>query len=135
MSNFYICQPTPALTKHDTKRTATDCQSQSVTQYYLCKYFRYLPCNPSKWEADLRSGGLLYFTTQRTSIHTELADSMVNLGEPGGGQVSRDGNFACRIHPAAQIAIGEQQWVTVSLCVKCCRMVDSVPIWHTISIL
>ena len=37
---------------------------------------------------------------------TELADSMVTLGEPG------DGNFACGIHPAAQIAIGEQQWVT-----------------------
>ena len=29
--------------------------------------------------------------------------------------MSRDGNFACRIHPAAQSAIGEQQWVTVSL--------------------
>ena len=40
---------------------------------------------------DLRSGGLLYFT-----VRTELADSMVTLGEPGGG------NFACRIHPAAQ---------------------------------
>ena len=49
--------------------------------------------------------------------------------------VLRDGNFACRIHPAAQSAIGKQQWVTVSLCVQCCRMVDSVPIWHTISIL
>ena len=30
------------------------------------------------FEDDLRSGGLLYFTT---SIHTELADSMVTLAE------------------------------------------------------
>ena len=47
----------------------------------------------------------------------------------------RDVNFACRIHPAAQSDIGEQQWVTgfnneLSLCVKCCRMDDSVPRWQ-----
>ena len=46
-----------------------------------------------------------------------------------------DVNFACRIHPAAQSDIGEQQWVTgfhneLSLCVKCCRIVDSVPRWQ-----
>jgi len=35
------------------------------------------------FEDDLRSGGLLYFTTQWTSVRTELADSMVTLGEPG----------------------------------------------------
>ena len=46
------------------------------------------------------------------SVRTELAGSMVTLGEPGGDEVSRDGNFACGIHPAVQIAIGEQQWVT-----------------------
>ena len=40
----------------------------------------------------------------------------------------RDVNFACRVHPAVQSDIGEQQWV--SLCVKCCRMVDSVPRWR-----
>ena len=32
------------------------------------------------FEDDLRSGGLLYFTTQWISIRTELADSMVTLG-------------------------------------------------------
>ena len=37
------------------------------------------------FEDNLRSGGLLYFTTKWTSVRTELADSMVNLGEPGGG--------------------------------------------------
>jgi hypothetical protein len=31
--------------------------------------------------------------------------------------VFRDGNFACGIHPAAQIAIGEQKWVTGFHCV------------------
>ena len=49
--------------------------------------------------------------------------------------MSRDVNFASRIHPSAQSDIGEQQWVTgfhneLSLCVKCCRMVDSVPRWQ-----
>ena len=40
-------------------------------------------------------------------------------GEPRGGWVSRDVNFACRIHPTVQSDIGEQQWVTgFSLCVK-----------------
>ena len=40
----------------------------------------------------------------------------------------RDVNFACRIHPAVQSNMGEQQWVTgFSLCVKCCRMVVSLP--------
>ena len=32
------------------------------------------------FEDDLRSGGLLYFTTQWTSVCTELAESMVTLG-------------------------------------------------------
>ena len=44
------------------------------------------PCNPSKWEADMRSRGLLYCVSQEeTSICTELADSMVTLGEPRDG--------------------------------------------------
>ena len=37
------------------------------------------------FEDDLMSRGLLYFTTQLTSDRTELADSIVTLGEPGGG--------------------------------------------------
>ena len=32
----------------------------------------------------MRSGGLLYFNTQRISVPTEIVDSMVTLGEPGG---------------------------------------------------
>ena len=38
---------------------------------------------------------------KRTSVH---------WGNPGGGQVSRDGNFAFRIHPAGQSVISKQQW-------------------------
>ena len=49
----------------------------------------------------------------KASVCTELADSMVTPREPGGDLVSRDGNFACRIHPAAQSAIGEQHWVSL----------------------
>ena len=37
------------------------------------------------FEDDLRSGGEVYFTTQWTSVRTELADSMVTLGEPSNG--------------------------------------------------
>ena len=35
-------------------------------------------------EDDLRSGGLLCFISMNTSVCTELADSMVTPGEPGG---------------------------------------------------
>ena len=35
-------------------------------------------------EDDLRSGGLLCFISMNASIRTELADSMVTPGEPGG---------------------------------------------------
>ena len=59
------------------------------------------------FDDGLRSGGLLHLTEPySTRICTELADSMVTLREPRGDMVSRDGNFACRIHPAAQSAIG-----------------------------
>ena len=49
----------------------------------------------------------MYFTRQCPSVQTELPDSMVTLREPGGGYVSGDGNFACRIHPAAKSVIGK----------------------------
>ena len=43
----------------------------------------------------------------------------------------RNVNFACKIYPAAQNDIGKQQWVTgFIVCVKCCRMVDSVARWQ-----
>ena len=75
------------------------------------------------FEDDLMSGGLLYFTTKWTSIRTELTDSRVTLGETRGGEVSRDCIFACRIHPAAQSAIGKQEWVTGFHCV-CAYQLD-----------
>ena len=37
-----------------------------------------------KFEDDLRSGGLLCFIWMNASVRTELADSMVTPGEPGG---------------------------------------------------
>ena len=36
------------------------------------------------FEDDLRSGGLLYFISMNASVRTELANSVVTLGEPGG---------------------------------------------------
>ena len=36
------------------------------------------------FEDDLRSGGLLCFNSMNASIRTELADSMVTPGGPGG---------------------------------------------------
>ena len=35
------------------------------------------------FEDDLRSGGLLCFISMNACVRTELADSMVTLGEPG----------------------------------------------------
>ena len=86
------------------------------------------------YEDDLRSGGLLWFISMNASIRTELADSMVTPGEPGDDWVSRDGNFACGIHPAAQIAIGEQQWVTGFHCLWSVVGWLIVPRWQSISI-
>ena len=37
------------------------------------------------FEDDLMSGGLLCFISMNASVRTELADSMVTLGEPGDG--------------------------------------------------
>ena len=36
------------------------------------------------FEDDLRSGGLLCFISMNASVRTELANSMVTPGEPGG---------------------------------------------------
>ena len=36
------------------------------------------------FEDDLRSGGLLCFVSMNASVDTELVDSMVTPGEPGG---------------------------------------------------
>ena len=36
------------------------------------------------FEDDLRSGGLLCFNSMNASVRTELADSMVTPGGPGG---------------------------------------------------
>ena len=80
------------------------------------------------FEDDLRSGGLLCFTTQWASINTGLVDGMVT---PGGNRgwlgvercqlcswhLSTPSNFASRIHPTAQSDIGKQQCVTEFHCV------------------
>ena len=36
------------------------------------------------FEDDLRSVGLLYFISMNAHVHTELANSMVTLGDPRG---------------------------------------------------
>jgi hypothetical protein len=54
-----------------------------------------------------------------TSHCTELASSKVTQGEP---EVNRDTSHSAKCH--RQAAMGH--WI--SLCVKCCRMVNSVPI-------
>ena len=66
------------------------------------------------------SGGILYFISINPSDLTELANSMITPGEPGGVGVER-----------LQAVVGN--WI--SLCVKCCRMVDSILYMYTISIL
>ena len=83
------------------------------------------------FEDYLRSGGLLCFTTQWTSVHTGLADSMVTLGETRGWLgVERwqfclqDTSHSAKWHRQAALVH------CISLCVKYCRVVDSVPRWR-----
>ena len=97
-------------------------------------------CNPSKWEADIwewlevRRSAMLYFD-ERQRRHW----ACWQFGHTGGTRgwlgverwqlCLRDTSRSVNCHRRA--AVGH--WI--SLYVKCCRMVDIVPIWHTISIL
>ena len=97
-------------------------------------------CNPSKWEADIwgwlevRRSAMLHFN-ERQRPHWACRQ----YGHTGGTRrwlgverwqlCLRDTSRSANCHRRA--AVGH--WI--SLYVKCCRMVDSVPIWHTISIL
>ena len=98
------------------------------------------PCNPWKWEADIwqwlevRRSPVLYYTVNQ---HPHWACRQ--YGHTGGTRgwlgVERwqlclqDTSRSANCHRRA--AVGH----CFIVCVKCCRMVDSVPIWHTISIL
>ena len=93
------------------------------------------PCNPSKWEADIwgwlkvrRSAMLHYTVNQRPHW------ACWQYGRSGGTQewlviercqlCLQDTSHNAKWHRRA--AVGH--WVL--LCVKCCRMVDSVPRWR-----
>ena len=97
-------------------------------------------CNPSKWEADIwgwlevRRSAMIHFNE-----HQRPHWACRQYGHTGGTRgwlgverwqlCLRDTSRSANCHRRA--AVGH--WI--SLYVKCCRMVDSVPIWHTISIL
>ena len=97
-------------------------------------------CNPSKWEADIwgwlevRRSAMLHFN-ERQRPHWACRQYGHTGGTRGWLGVERwqlclrDTSRSANCHRRA--AVGH--WI--SLYVKCCRMVDSVPIWHTISIL
>ena len=82
--------------------------------YVLC-------CNSSKWEADLRSGGLL-----NISLHSEpasllsLPTSLLPGGNPGEAMCLKGVYFDCEIYPAAQSASGEQWCEELGHCVQFC---------------
>ena len=92
-------------------------------------------CNPSKWEADIwgwlevrRSAMLHYTVSQRP--HWACRQYGHSGGTRGWLGVERcqlcqqDTSRSAKWHRRA--AVGH--WI--SLCVKCCRMVDSVPRWR-----
>ena len=69
------------------------------------------------FENDLRSGGLAHFTAEWTSVHTELANSMVFQEEPMGGWVSE--RWPCTFTSSSlkcyqQVAVGSL-WIVYDL--------------------
>ena len=98
------------------------------------------PCNPSKWEADFwgwlevrRSARLHYTVNQRPHWACR------QYGHPGGtrGWLGVERYQLCKLDTSSSTKWYRRATVGHwdSLCVKCSGMVDSVPIWHTISIL
>ena len=100
----------------------------------------YGPSNPSTWESNIwgwlgvRRSAILHYTVNQ---HPHWACQQ--YGHSGGTQgwlgvkkwqlCLQDTSRSAKCHPRA--AVGH----CFIVCVQCCRMVDSVPIWHTISIL
>ena len=101
----------------------------------------YRPYNPSKWEADIwgwlevRRSAIIYYTVNQYPHWAWL-----QYGHTGGTQgrlgVERwqlclwDTYHSAKCRWRAEVG----PWVFIG-CVQCCRMVDSVPIRHSISIL
>ena len=92
-------------------------------------------CNPSKWEADIRGwlevrrSAMLHFN-ERQCPHWDCRQYGHSGGTRGWLGVERwqlclqDTSRSANCHRRA--AVGH--WI--SLCVKCCRMVDSIPRWQ-----
>ena len=95
------------------------------------------PCNPSKWEAGIsgwlkvRRSAMLHYAVNQCP-HWAY-QQYGNSGAPGDGYwlgINRcqlclqDTSCSAKWHRQARVG----HWVL--LCVKCCRMVDSVPIWQ-----
>ena len=98
------------------------------------------PCNSSKWEADIwgwlevRRSAILHCTVNQLP-HWACRQYGHTGGTRGWLGVKRwqlclqDTSRSAKCHQRAAISH------CFIVCVQCCRMVDSVPIWHTISIL
>jgi hypothetical protein len=93
------------------------------------------PCNPSKWEADIwgwlevrRSAMLIYTVNQRP--HWAYQQYGHSGGNPGMARCWEMSNLPagyilqCKVTSAS--SSGSLGFI---VCVKCCRMVDSVPRW------
>ena len=101
------------------------CSGQKCTQAGVCCR----PCNPSKWEADIwgwlkvRRSAMLHYTVN------QCPHWACRQGNPGCWEMS--------ILPAGYIPQSKVTSASTStgslgfiVCVKCCRMVDSVPRWQ-----
>ena len=109
------------------------------------------PVTQANWrltfEDDVRSGGLLYFTTQFTNVCTGLAKSMVTLGEPNTVRPSdicirwyclRGGTFSWQdpVHSWQQILV--RSWLKVYLFYyriwqfKCDFLNDLTTVWRVL---
>ena len=63
------------------------------------------------------NGRLTFDDDLRSAMNQRLHWACQQYGHSGGTQGWLGVNFACRIHPAAQSDISEQQWVTGFHCV------------------
>jgi hypothetical protein len=84
--------------------------------YVLC-------CNSSKWEADLRSGGLLntfHYTVNQRPYLLSLPTTLLPVGNPGEAMCLKGVYFDCEIYPAAQSASDEQWCEELGHCEQFC---------------
>jgi hypothetical protein len=137
-ANFRAVQNFAKSNWQETAQLHTFAHSVTSTSLFFFSWVRLR--GPSKWEADIwgwlevRRCAMLHFNERQRPYwacrqYGHTGGTRVWLGVERWQLCLRDTSRSAKCH--RQAAVGH--WI--SLYVKCCRMVDSLPIWYTISIL